>query len=66
MTDKRIVLTTAGSEEEARRIARHLVESRAAACVNIIPQITSIYRWKENIEEAAEWLLVDQNNRSRV
>jgi periplasmic divalent cation tolerance protein len=58
MTDKRIVLTTAGSEEEARKIARHLVESRMAACVNIVPHVTSIYRWKENIEEAAEWLLV--------
>ena len=58
MTDKRIVLTTAGSEEEAAKIARTLVERRLAACVNIIPQITSIYRWKENIEEAGEWLLI--------
>jgi periplasmic divalent cation tolerance protein len=58
MTNKRIVLTTAGSEEEARTIARHLVEHRLAACVNIIPQIQSIYRWKENVEEAQEWLLV--------
>jgi periplasmic divalent cation tolerance protein len=58
MTDKRIVLTTAGSEEEANRIARSLVESRAAACVNIVPQITSIYRWQGNVEEAREWLLI--------
>jgi periplasmic divalent cation tolerance protein len=58
MTDKRIVLTTAGSEEEARKIARHLVENGMAACVNIVPQITSIYRWQGKIEEAGEWLLV--------
>jgi periplasmic divalent cation tolerance protein len=58
MTDKRIVLTTAGSEEEANKIARHLVERRAAACVNIVPQITSICRWKESVEEAREWLLI--------
>jgi periplasmic divalent cation tolerance protein len=58
MTDKRIVLTTAGSEEEARKIARHLVECRLAACVNIVPQVTSIYRWQGKIEEALEWLLV--------
>jgi periplasmic divalent cation tolerance protein len=58
MTDKRIVFTTAGSEEEANKIARSLVEKRAAACVNIIPQITSIYRWKEDVEEAREWLLI--------
>ncbi len=58
MTDKRIVLTTAGSEEEARKIARALVERNIAACVNILPQITSIYRWQGKVEEAREWLLV--------
>jgi periplasmic divalent cation tolerance protein len=58
MTDKRIVLTTASSEEEARKIARTLVDRRAAACVNIIPQVASIYRWQGNVEEAREWLLI--------
>jgi periplasmic divalent cation tolerance protein len=58
MTDKRIVLTTAGSEEEARKIARALVDRRAAACVNIVPQVASIYRWQGNVEEAREWLLI--------
>ncbi len=58
MTDKRIVLTTAGSEQEARKIAHSLVERRLAACVNIVPQVTSIYRWQGKIEEAQEWLLV--------
>jgi periplasmic divalent cation tolerance protein len=58
MTDKRIVLTTAGSEEEARKIARSLVERRLAACVNIVPQVVSVYRWEGKIEEASEWLLI--------
>jgi periplasmic divalent cation tolerance protein len=58
MTDKRIVLSTAGSEEEARKIARHLVEHRLAACVNILPQIQSIYRWQGKVEESREWLLL--------
>ena len=58
MTDKRIVLTTAGSADEARRIAEALVERRLAACVNIVPKIVSIYRWKGKVEEAEEWLLV--------
>jgi periplasmic divalent cation tolerance protein len=58
MTDKRIVLATASSEEEARKIARALVERRLAACVNIVPQITSIYRWQGKVEEAREWLLI--------
>jgi periplasmic divalent cation tolerance protein len=58
MTDKRIVLTTAGSEQEAEKIARHLVEHRLAACVNILPNVTSVYRWKDQVEEAREWLLI--------
>ncbi|MGB7600681.1 MAG: divalent-cation tolerance protein CutA [Candidatus Sulfotelmatobacter sp.] len=58
MTDKRIVLTTAGSEEEAQKIAHHLVESRMAACVNVVPQIQSVFRWQGKMEEAREWLLL--------
>ena len=58
MTNKRIVLTTAGSEDEARKIARHLVENRLAACVNLIPRVESIYRWQGKIESATEWLLL--------
>jgi periplasmic divalent cation tolerance protein len=58
MTDKRIVFTTAGSDDEARKIAHHLVEHRLAACVNILPQVSSVYRWEDNIDEAREWLLV--------
>lgn len=58
MTDKRIVLTTTGTEEDARKIAQALVERQLAACVNILPQIKSIYRWQGKVEEAGEWLLV--------
>jgi periplasmic divalent cation tolerance protein len=58
MTDKRLVLTTCSSPEEARRIAQELVERRLAACVNIVPQIESVYRWKGEVETATEWLLI--------
>src|ERR1700675_3611488 len=58
MTDKRLVLTTCGSLEEARNIARALVERQLAACVNIVPQIESVYRWQGKVETAAEFLLV--------
>ena len=58
MTDKRIVLSTAGSEQEAHKIAHILVKRRLAACVNIVPQVQSIYRWKGEIESAQEWLLL--------
>ena len=58
MTDARIVFTTAGSQEEARKIAHTLVERKLAACVNIVPQIESVYRWQEKVETATEWLLI--------
>jgi periplasmic divalent cation tolerance protein len=58
MTDKRIVLSTAGSEDEARRIAQQLVKHRLAACVNVIPQIESIYRWQGRVDSSQEWLLL--------
>ena len=58
MTDKRLVLTTCGSLEEARSIAQTLVERQLAACVNIVPQIESVYRWQGEVETATEWLLV--------
>ena len=58
MTHARIVLTTAGSQDEARKIAHALVERKLAACVNIIPQIESIYRWQGKVESATEWLLI--------
>ncbi len=54
MTDAKIVLTTTGSQEEARKIARTLVERRLAACVNIMPQVESIYRWQGKVEDAYE------------
>ena len=58
MTDKRLVFSTVADIEEARKIARALVDKQLAACVNIVGPIHSIYRWKENIEESDEILLV--------
>ena len=58
MTDKKLVLTTCASLEEARRISRTLIERRLAACVNIAPQIESVYRWQGKIETANEFLLL--------
>lgn len=64
MTDKILVLTTASSKDEARRIGRALVERLLAACVNIVPQVGSIYRWEGEIEEAEEWLLIVKTTHS--
>jgi len=63
MTDKIVVLTTCDAEEQAARLARHLVEQRLAACVNILPQVRSIYRWNEKVEDSSEWMLVIKSRR---
>ena len=63
MTDKIVVLTTCDSEKHAAQLARHLVEHRLAACVNILPKARSIYRWQEKIEDAGEWVLFIKSRR---
>jgi periplasmic divalent cation tolerance protein len=63
MTDKILVLTTASSKDEARKIGRELVERMLAACVNIVPQVGSIYRWEDKVQEAEEWLLIVKTTR---
>jgi periplasmic divalent cation tolerance protein len=65
MTDKRIVLTTTSSEEEACKIARQLVERGLAACVNILPRVESIYQWQGKVEQAQEWLLIIKTTAER-
>jgi periplasmic divalent cation tolerance protein len=65
MTDKKIVLTTTGTREDAGRIARALVERRLAACVNVVA-IESVYRWKQAVESAEEWLLVIKTTASAL
>jgi len=63
MTDKIVVLSTCADEEQARTLARALVERRLAACATVVPGVTSIYRWKGEIESSAECLLVIKSTR---
>lgn len=56
-TEVRLVLTTAGSREEADHLASALVEGRLAACVSLIPGIHSVYRWQGKVEASDEVLL---------
>lgn len=56
--DFAIILTTASGEEEGRSIANTLVEKQLAACVNIIPKISSVYRWEGQIQSETEVLLL--------
>jgi periplasmic divalent cation tolerance protein len=60
-----IVYITAGDMEEAKKIGKILVEERLAACVNIFP-ITSIFRWKNNIEDAQEFGIMAKTKSRKV
>lgn len=57
------VMTTTETEEEARRIARALVERRLAGCVQVLGPITSTYRWEGEVETAQEWLCLIKSRR---
>jgi len=63
MTDKIVVFSACSTLDEARRIARKLIEERLASCVNLTPGVRSLYRWKGAIEEADECLLVIKSSR---
>ena len=58
MTDTRIVLTTVGSEQEARRIANALIDQELAACVSIVPKLESIFIWEGKTQESQELMLI--------
>jgi periplasmic divalent cation tolerance protein len=66
MSEKKIVLTTAGTRDEAAKIARELVDRRFAACVNVTGPIQSVYRWKGAVESAEEWLLLVKTTQEAV
>lgn len=57
------VVTTAEREEDAKRIARRLVEDRLAACVQVLGPIQSTYWWQGKIETAQEWQCLAKTRR---
>jgi periplasmic divalent cation tolerance protein len=61
-----IVLTTFGTDVDAARVARTLVDERLAACVNLLPPMTSIYRWKGKIETEHELQVLMKTSADRV
>lgn len=65
MIGARVVLVTAPSAEAGTAIGRALVDERLAACVNVVPGLTSIYRWQGQREEASECLLVIKTDAAR-
>lgn len=61
-----LVLTTADSEDLAKRLADTLVKRHQAACVNILPGMTSVYRWSGRVKHDAELLLLIKTLENRV
>ena len=64
MTDALVVITTTETEADAERLARLLVESELAACVQVLPRMTSIYRWQGKIDQSGEVLLLIKTTRA--
>ncbi|MEP7343131.1 MAG: divalent-cation tolerance protein CutA [Acidobacteriota bacterium] len=63
MTEALVVITTTETKEDAERLAHLLVECELAACVQLLPQVTSIYRWQGKVEQAGESLLLIKTTR---
>jgi len=61
-----LVYMTMGDTEEARRIGRALIESRLAACVNLIAPMHALYRWQGKIQEDQEVVMIAKTTSDRV
>jgi periplasmic divalent cation tolerance protein len=61
-----VALMTAPDADTARRVAHALVTERLAACVNVVPGVTSIYRWEGALHEDAELLLIAKTTHDRL
>lgn len=61
-----LVLTTLGAGADVVALARTLVEERLAACVNVLPPMTSVYRWKDTVEQDREQQIVIKTTADRV
>ena len=66
MTGPVLVLSMVGTREDGERIAEALVGERLAACVNVLPGLRSVYRWKDAVERADELLLLIKTRAERL
>ena len=53
-----VIVTSVGTEDQALDVAHAIIRNRQAACVNILPNVHSIYRWKGRVCDDTEWLLL--------
>ncbi len=63
MNNALVVMMTAANRDEARSIARRLVEERLAACCTIAAEVESVYRWEGKVEEATETMVMIKTDR---
>jgi periplasmic divalent cation tolerance protein len=61
-----LVLTTIAAEADGAALGRALVDERLAACVNILPAMTSVYRWKGQVEQDREQQVIIKTTRDRL
>ena len=61
-----LILCTVPNKTTAEKIAQHLVEHHSAACVNILPGLSSIYRWNNKVERSEELLLLIKSSMGRL
>jgi periplasmic divalent cation tolerance protein len=66
VSERVLVLTTVATDEDADRLAGALVERRLCACVNVLPRVRSIYRWKGAVEREEERLLLLKTRSDRL
>ena len=62
----RVVLTMVGADFDAAALARNLVDQRVAACVSIVAEVRSIYRWKNAVEDDREQMLIIKTTAERI
>jgi periplasmic divalent cation tolerance protein len=66
MSTEKLIVSTAGSRDEASHIAKALVEESLAACVNVTGPIDSVYRWQGKVETAQEFLMLIKTTSSKA
>lgn len=64
MSDAIVVLCTCSDTAQADHIATALLDERLAACINLVPNVTSYFRWQDKVEHASEVQLIIKTRRS--
>jgi len=65
-TPYRLVMTTIGTQAQAETLAKQLIDTSLAGCVNILPKMHSVYRWRGKLEQGDEHLLLIKTRQERV